>query len=81
MTTIAPGTPAVARTDQPRSALGWALRRALLGILILTVFMGGAAWLLYNSIDPVQEAQAADIEPEQRQLTQTAPVSAPPRVQ
>ena len=32
--------------------LGWALKRALLGIVILVVAMGGVAWLTYASIDP-----------------------------
>lgn len=80
MTTLSPGTPATERTAQTRSGLRWALRRALLGILILTVCVGGAAWLLYNSIDPAQEAQVFDLEPSQQQITQTTP-SAPPRVQ
>ena len=32
--------------------VAWAVRRALLGIAILVVAMGGAAILLYASIDP-----------------------------
>jgi hypothetical protein len=32
--------------------LGWALKRALLGIAILVLAMGSVAWLTYASIDP-----------------------------
>ncbi len=32
--------------------LGWALKRALLGIVIISVTMGGVAWLTYASTDP-----------------------------
>lgn len=32
--------------------LGWALRRAALGVVILAVAMGAVAWLTYASIDP-----------------------------
>ncbi len=32
--------------------LGWALKRALLGIAILILAMGSVAWLTYASIDP-----------------------------
>jgi hypothetical protein len=35
--------------------LQWALKRALLGIIILFVTIAAAASLLYASIDPVQE--------------------------
>jgi hypothetical protein len=35
--------------------LGWALRRALLAVLILFVTIACAAWLLYASIDPAEE--------------------------
>jgi hypothetical protein len=35
--------------------LQWALKRALLGIIILFVTIATAASLLYASIDPVQE--------------------------
>ena len=43
--------------------LGWALRRALLAILILTVSVTGAAWLLYASIDPDEENAPAAVSP------------------
>lgn len=39
--------------------LQWALKRTLLGILILTVTIAAAATLLYASIDPEQEGQPA----------------------
>jgi len=38
--------------------LGWALRRALLGLFILVVSVATAATLLYASIDPVAEVQS-----------------------
>lgn len=38
--------------NSPRLTLGWALRRALLGIAILFVMFGGGAWLLYTTIEP-----------------------------
>jgi hypothetical protein len=37
--------------------LGWALRRALLGLFILVVTVAAAASLLYASIDPEEEAE------------------------
>jgi hypothetical protein len=45
------GAAVVVQPAQPMS-LGWVLRRALLGIAILFVTMGGVAWLTYASIDP-----------------------------
>ncbi len=41
--------------------LGWALRRALLGLFILAVSVTAAATLLYASIDPEIEAQASQL--------------------
>lgn len=38
--------------------LGWALRRAALGIFILTFAIAGAAWLFYASIEPVDANSA-----------------------
>lgn len=32
--------------------LGWALKRAIIGITILVVMFGGGAWLLYATIEP-----------------------------
>lgn len=40
-----------------RSPWSWALRRALAGVAILAVSIGGAAWLLYATID--QDAEAS----------------------
>lgn len=45
--------------------LGWALRRALLAILILSVFVTSTAWLLYASIDPDEENAPAAVSPAQ----------------
>jgi hypothetical protein len=39
--------------------LGWALRRTLLALVILVVAIGGAACLLYASIDPDEETAPA----------------------
>lgn len=36
----------------PVVSLAWALKRALIGTLILFVAVGGAAWLLYAAIEP-----------------------------
>lgn len=57
--------------------LGWALRRTLLAILILTVSIGSAACLLYASIDPEEEAPAfTSPAPGDAPLT-TGPLHAP----
>jgi len=45
------------------SVLQWALKRTLLGIVILFVTVTAAATLLYASIDPVEEAAAAHDAP------------------
>jgi hypothetical protein len=47
---------------QPIASVGWALRRAALGLLMLFVMVMLAAWLLYTSIDP-NEAAAAKASP------------------
>ncbi len=50
--------------------LGWALRRALLAIVILFFSISGVAWLLYASIDPEQtDAPAATSSGESAQAT------------
>ncbi|MBA4130732.1 MAG: hypothetical protein C0519_04840 [Hyphomicrobium sp.] len=36
----------------------WALRRALLGLLILTIGVGSMAWLTHASIDPRLETSS-----------------------
>ena len=54
---------AVAPLNTP--TLGWALRRALLALLILSVTIAGAASLLYASIDPEEEAASAIFTPAQ----------------
>jgi hypothetical protein len=65
--------------------LGWALRRALLGLLILFISVTGAAWLLYASIDPVEEVFPAATLPGQAGVSRPIevrpiPVSAPHRL-
>jgi hypothetical protein len=47
---------------QPFATVGWALRRAALGLAMLLVMVMLAAWLLYTSIDP-DEAAAAKASP------------------
>lgn len=45
--------PALAAVAPQRPVtLAWALKRALLGIVIITVAMGGVAWLTYASTEP-----------------------------
>lgn len=39
-----------------RATAAWVLRRAMIGIAILCVAVGGSAWLLHASIDPSAEA-------------------------
>jgi hypothetical protein len=52
---IIAGQHAVARATP---SLSWALRRAALGIAIMTVAVTAAACLLYFTIDPEAEARA-----------------------
>jgi hypothetical protein len=52
MTTITERADAAPGVDLRPVTLGWALKRALLGIAILVVAMGSVAWLTYASIDP-----------------------------
>jgi type II secretory pathway component PulL len=53
MTPSASDQAAVLSTPQRETlTLGWALRRALLGLVILFLAMGSLAWLTYASIDP-----------------------------
>lgn len=47
-----PPPPAVQVQPVELKTLGWALRRAALGLAILLVATGFAAWLLYASIEP-----------------------------
>jgi hypothetical protein len=42
-----------------RSLLAWALRRALIGILIFVTAIGAFAWLFHSSIEAEEEAIAA----------------------
>jgi hypothetical protein len=41
----------------------WALRRTLLGLLILTVGVGSMAWLTHASIDPNLETSSVSRAP------------------
>ena len=55
-----PDVPAAPQHRPPQLAtLGWALRRAALGLLMLLVIVTLGAWLLWASIDP-DDAAAAD---------------------
>lgn len=58
-TTTPPADTATASATSLRSGsvAGWAVRRALLGLLILTLTVGGSAWLLHASIEPTAELQ------------------------
>ncbi len=44
------------RRDTAAFGLGWAIRRAILGLVILTVGVGSLAWLTHASIDPAPDA-------------------------
>ncbi len=48
----------------PLRPLTWrsALKRAVLGLAILTVTMGGVAWLTYASIDPEPDQTAKTVK-------------------
>jgi hypothetical protein len=50
--------------DRQAPTLGWALRRTLIGIVILAAFILGAASLLYASIEPDQEDTPAATSPD-----------------
>ena len=50
--------------------LGWALKRALLGIAILVVAMGSVAWLTYASIDPDLDRADTPARPVQEPVAQ-----------
>lgn len=52
MTTITERADVAPGADLRPVTLGWALKRALLGIAILVLAMGSVAWLTYASIDP-----------------------------
>lgn len=44
------------------ASLGWAVRRAALGLVLMLSVVMLSAWLLYSSIDP-DEAVAAGLSP------------------
>jgi hypothetical protein len=48
----------------PRKSWGWALRRAAVGLAMLTLFVVASAWLLHASIDP-DAAAASDTASEE----------------
>ncbi len=52
MTTTTPRADEATALPTQTVTMGWALKRAVIGILILFVVVWGAAWLLYASIDP-----------------------------
>jgi len=43
--------------DISRLTLAWALKRTLLGVAILIIFIGGMAWLMHAAIDPTADAR------------------------
>jgi hypothetical protein len=59
MTTGTPGAERAVAMPAGTITIGWALRRALLGIVIMFVVISTAAWLLHASIDPSLEADGA----------------------
>ena len=46
-----------------RSLLAWALRRALIGVLIFVTAIGAFAWLFHSSIDSEEEEAIAAVAP------------------
>jgi len=52
MTSSSPRADARDGSGTPSVGLAWALKRALIGMLIFLVVIGGAAWLLYATIEP-----------------------------
>ena len=61
MTTTTPHAEGAARAPARAITLGWALKRTLLGFLILFIVVGGAAWLLDASIDPALEGEIGSL--------------------
>ena len=59
MTTTPRADNAAALPTRPVT-IGWALKRMLMGLLIMFIVIWGAAWLLYSSIDPNLESEAAN---------------------
>ena len=60
LTTATPAGVQGTHVVAPRApTLGWALRRTLLALIILVVSIGGAACLLYASIDPDEDTVPA----------------------
>ena len=55
--------------------LAWALKRALIGMLILVVAVGGAAWLLYATIEP-ESADASEGARSEDQAAQVVAIGA-----
>lgn len=51
---------------QPKFGARWLLKRLMIAILVLTIGVGGLAWLMHASIDPVADAANADYRAEAR---------------
>ncbi len=49
--------PSTTHVQSSPITVAWFIRRLSLAILILTLAVGGAAWLMYHGIDPQLEAQ------------------------
>jgi type II secretory pathway component PulL len=76
MTPSVPDQAATISVPQSRDlTLGWALRRALLGLVILFLAMGSLAWLTYASIDPALDRDEA---PAQANQNLVQPISVRP---
>ncbi|MDX2258348.1 MAG: hypothetical protein NW205_05460 [Hyphomicrobiaceae bacterium] len=57
-----PGTSASEVKPVATVTAGWFVRRALVGIAMLTVFVSSFAWLLHAAIDPELEARESILE-------------------
>jgi hypothetical protein len=51
-------------------SLGWFLRRAAIGIVALTIFVTGGAWLLHASIEP-ETAEPVTIQTSPNELAKS----------
>ncbi len=70
-----PGARAAQGSSTDYLTIGWALKRALIGICILAVSVGGIAWLLHATIDPNLDARAEDARASSKPVEVAVPAS------
>lgn len=66
MTGVSDASLAERRRGVEGLTLAWAVKRALFGLLILSVLITAAAWLLYASIEPERADSAQAVVASQR---------------